>query len=293
MITEDYEILSQFLNADNLNRKSANFKSIMSKVTIQILSKIGNKIWEIPLEKILPTRYSPATCGLSVTKEKGGHYHFKLCGSVDPSLSKYYGMNMKTNGIKEEKIEGLAKLFGLWFNEIANQNKKYSNLLVIYRDGLTIEQVLIQARDEIVALKTAVAKIKDYKPEIIFVVACNKENTRFYEKKGNATLNCDAGTVYIDNNFNDNAYEFYMQSHSVYRACAHPVFYRVILNESQLTQKDLIAFTHAQCFNYFNWTGAGKVPGCLQYNKKLTRFLSDTGVNLKKVENLVSVPHYL
>lgn len=45
IITEDFGILSQFLNAENLNRKSANFKSIMSKVTMQILSKLGNRIW--------------------------------------------------------------------------------------------------------------------------------------------------------------------------------------------------------------------------------------------------------
>ena len=147
IITEDFGILSQFLNAENLNRKSANFKSIMSKVTMQILSKLGNRIWQIPLGKVIPTRYNPGVAGLSVTKQKGGRYHFKLCGSLNSTLSKYYGMNIKTNNSKEEKIEGLAKLFNLWFNEVASENKKFSNLIVIYRDGLTIEQVLIQARD--------------------------------------------------------------------------------------------------------------------------------------------------
>ena len=74
-----------------------------------------------------------------------------------------------------------------------------------------------------------------------------------------------------------------MQAHSVTRACAHPAFYRVALDESDLTQKELITLTHSQCYNYFNWAGAGKVPGCLQYNKKLTRYLQDTRVNLDKV----------
>ena len=292
-ISEEYGIVSQFLNADNLNKKSGTIKSIMSKVVMQILSKVGFKIWEVSLKDIIPTHYVPAIGGLSVGKERGNILNFKFVGARNSTLNSYFNTNIKVKNPKEDKVGKLASLFIKWIEEYEKRNGKKPNLLIIYRDGMNLEQVLTQVHDEVVALKEAIASKKHYSPEIIYIVACNRENTRFYTKKGDAVLNCEAGTVYIDNKINDGAYEFYMQAHSVFRACAHPVYYRVVLHESKLTQKELISLTHSQCYNYFNWAGAGKVPGCLQYNKKLSRFLMDTNTDLEKSPILNTLPHYL
>ena len=253
----------------------------MSKVVMQILSKVGFKIWEVSLKDIISPKYVPTIGALSVRKERGNSLNYKFVGARNQTLNSYFNINAKVKNPKEEKVGKLTTIFSKWIDEYQANNKKRPNLLVLYRDGLNLEQVLTQVNDEIGALKEAIALKQNYAPEIVYVVACNRENTRFYTKKGDAVLNCEAGTVYIDNNFNDGAYEFYMQSHSVFRACAHPVYYRVVLNESKLSQKELISLTHSQCYNYFNWAGAGKVPGCLQYNKKLSRFLMDTNSDLE------------
>lgn len=292
-ISEEYKVVSQFLNADNLNKKSGTIKSIMSKVVMQILSKVGFKIWEVSLKDIISPKYVPAIGALSVRRERGNIMNFKFVGARNQTLNNYFNINAKVKNPKEEKVGRLTNMFSKWIDEYQATNKKKPNLIVLYRDGLNLEQVLTQVNDEIGALKEAIAMKQNYCPEIIYVVACNRENTRFYSKKGDAVLNCEAGTVYIDNNFNDGAYEFYMQSHSVFRACAHPVYYRVVLNESKLTQRELICLTHSQCYNYFNWAGAGKVPGCLQYNKKLSRFLMDTNTDLENSPELYNLPHYL
>lgn len=54
----------------------------MSKIVMQILSKVGSRIWEVKIDKILPPKYIPAVAGLSISKEKG-NYNFKLVGSIN------------------------------------------------------------------------------------------------------------------------------------------------------------------------------------------------------------------
>ena len=56
-----------------------------------------------------------------------------------------------------------------------------------------------------------------------------------------------------------------------------PVLYKVVYrsSESKVNEEDIINFTFEQCFNYFNWSGAVKVPGFLQYANKLSKMASE------------------
>ncbi len=71
----------------------------MSKIVMQILSKVGSRIWEVKLDKIIPSKYIPAVAGLSISKEKG-NFNFKLVGSINPELSKNTNLNFQSNTLR-------------------------------------------------------------------------------------------------------------------------------------------------------------------------------------------------
>ena len=43
-----------------------------------------------------------------------------------------------------------------------------------------------------------------------------------------------------------------------------------------MPQEDLAQFTYEQCFNYYNWTGAVKVPACLQNANKVAKLIGES-----------------
>lgn len=54
-----------------------------------------------------------------------------------------------------------------------------------------------------------------------------------------------------------------------------PTLYTIAYTNALIPQEALIEFTFEQCFNYFNWQGAVRVPGCLQYADKLSKLVGE------------------
>ena len=54
-----------------------------------------------------------------------------------------------------------------------------------------------------------------------------------------------------------------------------PTHYIVAHNTSKMGQEELAQFTYEQCFNYYNWTGAVKVPATLQCANKLAKLVGE------------------
>jgi aubergine-like protein len=48
------------------------------------------------------------------------------------------------------------------------------------------------------------------------------------------------------------------------------------MNTSNIPMEALISFTFDQCFNYYNWEGAVKVPACVQCATKLSKLITYT-----------------
>ena len=60
------------------------------------------------------------------------------------------------------------------------------------------------------------------------------------------------------------------------RGCTVPNHYKVIYCDSKMEEGFLQEIIFSQCFNYVNWTGSIKIPGPLQYAKKLAKFAAET-----------------
>jgi len=64
-------------------------------------------------------------------------------------------------------------------------------------------------------------------------------------------------------------YDFFLCAQDVKQGTTTPTHYTVIYDNLKLPEDTLAAFTYYQCFNYFNWTGAVRVPACAQYAHKV------------------------
>jgi len=72
------------------------------------------------------------------------------------------------------------------------------------------------------------------------------------------------GTV-VDTTVVSKNYDFYLTSQNVTRGTATPIHYRVVYDTTDFPEALMQEFVFGQCFNYYNWTGAIRVPACVQY----------------------------
>lgn len=99
------------------------------------------------------------------------------------------------------------------------------------------------------------------------------EDPRFSNQKN--LSNPLSGSVIVSGMSKDNAYDFYLAAQYVTQGTCTPTYYRIAYDKSKLPQEALITFTYEQCFNYYNWLGAVRVPACLQYSNKLIKLQNE------------------
>ena len=71
----------------------------------------------------------------------------------------------------------------------------------------------------------------------------------------------------------DEQYDFHITAQKVTQGTCTPTQYIVAYDDSKVKQEDLAQFTYDQCFNYYNWQGAVKVPACMQCSDKLAKLV--------------------
>ena len=108
-------------------------------------------------------------------------------------------------------------------------------------------------------------------PNLTLVLVNTKTSERFFASDQRGFSNPQAGTL-ISESIVSNNYDFYLVSQFSNRGCTVPNHYKVIYNDSQMEEGVLQEIIFSQCFNYVNWTGSIKIPGPLQYAKKLAKF---------------------
>ena len=70
------------------------------------------------------------------------------------------------------------------------------------------------------------------------------------------------------------SYDFHLAAQYVTQGTCTPTLFKVAYDTTKMPQEALINFTFEQCFNYYNWEGAVRVPACLQCADKLSNLVS-------------------
>lgn len=164
------------------------------------------------------------------------------------------------------------------------------DLILLYREGLSIPQSSAQiSKMEIPALNSMIQEIgaktktASYKPEMMVVIANKKVNSRYYNVRRESqqpnkfapeVSNVDSGSILIEPLSSEDSYDFHLAAQYVTQGTCTPTLFRVAYDTTKMPQEALISFTFEQCFNYYNWEGAVRVPACLQCADKLSKLVS-------------------
>lgn len=108
------------------------------------------------------------------------------------------------------------------------------------------------------------------------IVLVNKGiNNRIFEIAQNKLVNPSSGSVIIDDMSINHSYDFHLVPHYVTQGTCTPTLFKVAYDTSKISQEALIEFTYNQCYNYYNWGGAVRVPGCLQSANKISKLVGE------------------
>lgn len=277
----------------NVLRKSLlkNTISVASNILLQMNAKLGEPLWRI-VQSLKEVRdRSIAIGGIAI-------YHKLInrkdscaafVGTIDKELTRYFSF-AKLMEQNVQRIQPMQDLMLKWLKAFFKKNNRLPDTLIIFRDGVGEGQIVSILDVELPALEKAVQsageKVKiAYKPEVIFVLANKKVPQRMFEEseryqrgrggRGASTiLNPPPGSV-ISGPMSRYNYDFFMVPQWVNQGTATPTHYVVVHNNSKLSEQALITLTYHQCYNYFNWKGAIRIPASLMYANKLATLVGE------------------
>lgn len=126
-------------------------------------------------------------------------------------------------------------------------------------------------------------KTPNYNPKLTIITVNKKVNSKYFNVVGKDSvqnkfvpelMNVDSGSIIIEPMATEDSYEFHLAAQYVTQGTCTPTLFKVAYDTSQMPQEALISFTFEQCFNYYNWEGAVRVPACLQCADKLSKLVS-------------------
>lgn len=274
--------------------KGKNPMSAASKIVIQMNQKAGGAAWRVQQQKEAYTVRKRTMYGaFAISKGKKG-FTLAFNGSLDQNFTKCFSY-AKTGYKNKESIPqaDFEAMLVNWAKSYVGENKKGPELILVYREGLSVQQIERQVKSELEALNNVIKKIgqktgkENYAPEIVYTVVNTKINTRIFDlpegssqshsnKFSPKVLNPQSGTVVFDELSVDEMFDFHLAAQRVTQGTCTPTHYIIAFNNSKIPQEDLAEFTYEQCFNYYNWTGAVKVPAALQCANKLAKLVGES-----------------
>ena len=133
-------------------------------------------------------------------------------------------------------------------------------------------------------------KIPNYSPGVAFILVNRKINQRLFSAggKNGEVRNPVSGTVVGGEISSSGRFDFFLVPQFVNQGTATPTSFNVIYNTTNLSEDAFFFLTNEQCYNYYNWQGAVRVPAPLMYADKLATLVGDhlkeapTSEDLKK-----------
>jgi len=284
-----------------------------SKILLQINAKLGLELWLTERPKNLPekTMIIGADVFHNIGAKKDSCIGF--CASLDPNFSKFYSRISLQKPGKElmDNLTGLIKDAIVRYFEF-NGKKFFPEYIFFYRDGVGEGQVPIVMQHEVTQILAGFKMIsKDYSPKFAEIIVTKRINDRVfslgggqgrpqtqggrggYSKGGESKYNNPpSGTIVHQQIVSSTGFDYFVVAQNVTQGTCTPTHYNVVYDNTGLAQDIFWELTFFQCFNYFNWNGAVRVPAPAQYAHKLGFLVGQTFKDVPH-PNLVDKLYYL
>lgn len=269
-------LLSQVVMTKTFEKKG--YESICAKILHQIAAKRGSKLWVVQAPQYLPQKIMLIGANISNDKGESSRSVVGFCATTDSTFSRYYN-RVAFQKRSKEIIENIRLLFKEAILEWFAYNKCVPEYIIFFRDGVSESQDVALLNIEVPQILESFKDIyEDYSPKLSVVIIDKRISQRFFWLDKGRLANPPPGTL-IDDVVVSKNYDFYLISQNVNRGTATPTHYRVIYDNTEIPQEVMQELIYSQCYAYWNWTGAIRVPAPVQYANKLSLFI---GQNLNE-----------
>lgn len=256
-----------------LNTAKKNNMSIYSKIILQMAAKIGGELWHSILPRGFPS--NTMIIGIDVCRStfQGDVNVMGVCATLNPVLTRYWNqVGFQLQGVESSNILTTIILNALrQYYRVNNRSKP--DYIVIYRDGVKPSQYHDVIQVEIAkVLSTLKSFDKDWNPHVTILVINKQVKARFYTRLQGATRNTPPGVV-VESSVVASHYNFYLTAHSG-DGTLTPTHYNVVFDDSGWGADLLEGLTNCLCLDYYNWTGAVRVPAPCMYARKLATLVA-------------------
>ncbi|CAD8057992.1 unnamed protein product [Paramecium primaurelia] len=283
-MSEKFGVLTQMVSTDSISKQKKGLFSIIQKLAIQMMDKVGNCLWTVQL----PQKWPDNTMIVSVIIEKG-----KFAGmlsSLDKSYSRYYSQ-MSTKIVEKCLIKDIGDMMKISFLQYKQENGCFPQKIIYFRDGLSDESISHLLQYETREIILAANQLCQFGDQIIIINIQNTNITKLFREERDQYFNAPAGTV-VDSEITTKNYEFILVPVYSSRGCPRPILYRVIYDTIKIPMEQLQDFVYGQCYNYQNWTGSIKLPAIVKNCQKMIKFLVEI-LQTEPINKLRSSFYYL
>ena len=268
-------IPSQFVLNSSLQPNK--IRSVCSKIVLQINAKLGSSLWAPSLKNLEIANKDMMVIGADVFHNYGKNKQsvIGLCASFDQDFTKYYS-RVKFQAKGKEIMENISALIADCLTYFFKINKFLPKSIVFYRDGVGESQYETVRTIEIPSILAGFKKMgENYKPKFCEILVNKRIDDKFFAE-GERYENPPSGTWVFDKVVSKKFYDFFLCAQNVTQGTTTPTHYTVVYDEIGLPEDILASFTYYQCFNYYNWNGAVRVPACAQYAHKVAYMAGET-----------------
>jgi len=131
-------------------------------------------------------------------------------------------------------------------------------------------------------------------PKLVFVIVNKKNDMKFFQTRDQKTMDNPTSGFCIDSQITQpGLYEFYIQPQFVNMGTATPTQFTVIFDNSGMHIEELEGITYQQCYYYWNWTGAIRVPAILKFSEVCAKFNSTNMDDSKIKDSVKGSPYFI
>ncbi|EGR31382.1 PIWI domain protein [Ichthyophthirius multifiliis] len=256
-----------------------NQMSVVSKIVLQIASKLGYQLWTTEKPKEISKNTMIIGIETSIKNVFVGKKINNVVGivaSLNPEFSKFYNeVEMRQPG--DTQLNNLTEVIKNSLLAYKNKNKELPVEIIIYRQEQGEGQIQGSLKFEIQAIQRSFEIInKQYQPKFAYFQVNKKITEKFYSfDQSNIIKNPNSGTIVASDQVVSKHFEFFLCAQNCNSGVCTPTKYLCLYNSLLFKEETFWQLTYWQCFNYYNWSGPVRIPGCMMYAGKLAKFTAE------------------
>ncbi|XP_022914528.2 piwi-like protein Ago3 [Onthophagus taurus] len=267
-------------------RNPKSLRTIIYKVAVQILCKIGGSPWalQIPCQNWM-------VIGIDVYHSGSGSSKQAVLGFVSSSNNTFTSWYSLARIQRGEISAQLKHCFAKSLENYKNSWGRFPDKIIVFRDGVGDGQMNYCSQFEVPQFEDVIKQF-ELSMTMTFVVVKKRINTRIFAESNGGYSNPLPGTIVDTTITRKYLFDYFLVPQNVNQGTVTPTHYVVLNNSAQIKPDILQRLSFKLCHLYYNWSGTIRVPAPCQYAHKLA-YLIGNYVGKEPSEVLNSQLYYL